>query len=106
MGDRVGKAASVSTAACLDAPLVTIEKPSLRVPEPWPPGIERGDILLRFTIGADGMTRDVEVVRTTHPVWVEPATSMALATRYSSPMRAGKKVSIRIEQAFTFKTSP
>ena len=70
--------------------------PRVRIRPDYPkPALVRGqsgDVTLRFTIAADGATKDIEVVNSSSPIFEEPAVQALSKWRYAPPMENGNRV--------------
>jgi protein TonB len=56
---------------------------------------QSGDVTLRFTIAADGTTKDIEIVDATSPIFERPAVEALSKWRYAPPTENGNRVEKR-----------
>ena len=63
-----------------------------------------GVVVLEFTVGVDGKTRDIRAVSSSPPgVFVGPAVRAARRWRFRPGTRAGDQVAVRVRQKITFR---
>jgi protein TonB len=62
-------------------------------------GLEEGDALIQFTLGANGEVRDVKAIRASHPLFAE--SSIRLVSAYKC---TGRGADVLVQVPFAYKT--
>jgi TonB family protein len=83
--------------------LLSGRRPDDSRPKYLAPGDRTAIAVVRYTVGKDGRTSDISVVKSTHDFWADRVAAAVATWRYEIPMRDGKPVSIRLEQEIKVK---
>lgn len=92
-----------ANAALPEPRLIVARRPEYKVPKNLPNGVVNGEAVAKFTVGEDGVVRNVVVIRSTDPVWAESVKEMLLNTKYCPPIKDGKPVSVEGQVPMSFK---
>ena len=83
--------------------LLSGRRPDDSRPKYLAPGDRMAIAVVRYTVGKDGRTSDISILKSTHDFWADRVAAAVATWRYEIPMRDGRPVSIRLEQEIKVK---